>query len=408
MPELSGGGPLRGVRVLDLSRLLPGPACTWLLAEMGAEVVCVEPKGGTPTRAAPPRVGGEGAYFTALHGGKRSVVVDLRHPEAAALLLALAPHFDALVEGFRPGALEEMGLAPERLHAVAPHLVIARLSGYGQTGPWARRPGHDINYLALSGALAGAPVAARGHALYALQLSDLSGSYAAAMGICAALFEVERARARGEAPEGRALDISLTEAALALSAAPLYGFGNRGEEPRPQGELLNGGVDPYRAYECADGAWVTLGALEPKFFEAARAALGPDPSRWAEAFRAAPAAEWVERLAGACVAPVLSYAEVLSHPQHLARGAVARDAEGRAWARSPLYSGPLRPAPALGEHTREVLTAALGPAEAARLMGVGVAAEAPTLAPSTLFATELPPHEPTPHSSPSSSPRPTS
>lgn len=388
MPELSGGGPLRGVRVLDLSRLLPGPACTWLLAELGAEVVCVEPKGGTPTRAAPPRVGGEGSYFTALHGGKRSLALDLRHPEATPLLLALAPRFDVLVEGFRPGALEEMGLGPEALHAAAPELVVARLSGYGQTGPWAQRPGHDINYLALSGALSGAPVTARGHALYALQLCDLSGSYAAAMGVCAALFERERARGRGERAAGRVLDVSLTEAALALSAAPLYGFGNRGEEPRAQGELLNGGVDPYRAYECADGAWITLGALEPKFLQAARAALGPDPARWEESFRAAPLAEWVERLAGACAAPVLSYAEVLSHPQHAARGAVARDEQGRAWVRAPLYSGPLRPAPSLGEHTRDVLTEELGEEEAARLLALGVAAERPPVAPSALFAAQ--------------------
>ena len=348
-------GALAGVRVLDLSRLLPGPACSWYLAEMGADVVCLEPIKGTPARFLPPLYQNQGSYFTALHGGKKSGALRFRHPRFAETILKLVTFFDVLIEGFKPGRLEEMGISPERLHQVAPHLVIARLSGYGQTGPWTDKPGHDINYLSLAGAFAGAPIANQQHALYCIQVSDLSGALTAAMGINAALFEVERQRRYKKRVQGRVLDISLCESALALSAPLFYGLANQKKEPQVQQELLNGGLPSYRSYECADGKWMSLGALEPKFVAIVRTHLGSDPDQWEHKIKERPLHDWLELFAEACSAPVLSYAELINHPQHVARGAIAKDDHGQAWIRTPLYEGPLRPPPQIGQHTLSLL-----------------------------------------------------
>ena len=359
---LASIGMLDGVRVLDLSRLLPGPACSWFLSEMGAEVTCVEPLKGTPARGLPPYTRGgpsgalEGSYFTALHGGKRSLAIDFRHPETATFILGLVGSYDVLIEGFKPGVLEQMGLSPERLQDENSDLVIARISGYGQSGPWAQRPGHDLNYLSLAGALAGVSHDDEGHAIYALQISDLSGAMVAAMGICAALFE--RARSSpASSRRARVLDISLCESALALSAPLFFGLqnGSPNREPQPRGELLNGGIPSYRTYRCADGRWLSLGALEPKFLARVQLALGADPTTWADLFLTAPLSSWVERLSDACSAPVLTYAELIEHPQHQSRGSIQRDETDLWWIRGPFSSSPLQPPPRLGEHTWEIL-----------------------------------------------------
>jgi crotonobetainyl-CoA:carnitine CoA-transferase CaiB-like acyl-CoA transferase len=147
-------GPLNGVRILDLSRLLPGPACSWYLAGMGAQVDRIEGPHGDPARHLPPFVDGVGAYFAALNHGKRSIAVNLRHASGIAAILQMVPHYDVVIEGFRPGVLEAMGLGPEVLLAARADLIVARISGFGQTGPWAKRAGHDLNYVGLSGVLA--------------------------------------------------------------------------------------------------------------------------------------------------------------------------------------------------------------------------------------------------------------
>lgn len=344
-------GRLDGVRVLDLSRLLPGPAATAWLAGQGAVVDRVETPGrGDFARHIPPFVDGVGAYFAATSRGKRSLAVDLRHDEGPALLRALVPHYDVLVEGFRPGVMEAMGLGPDALHALHPGLVVARLSGFGQTGPWAQRPGHDVNYLGLAGALDGVAPGPNGLPIPWVQVADQAGALVAAAGIASALYARERTG------RGDVLDISLTEAALWFANPAILGeTGEGGPTPRGQ-HILSGGLPMYGTYACADGRWITLGALEPKF--QARLATAVDGDLGAEALRAAFAAKprdaWVEALAEACVGPVLSPAELADHPQHTARQAV-RQLGASSWVRPPLGDLPEGAPPALGADSDEVL-----------------------------------------------------
>lgn len=344
-------GPLADVRILDLSRLLPGPACTWYLQGMGARVDRVESPGvGDFTRHIPPYVDGTGAYFAAVSRGKRSLALDLRKPGAASLVQRLLARYDVLVEGFKPGVLEAMGLDPAELLERHPKLVIARLSGFGQTGPWRDRPAHDLNYVGLTGSLAAAAEGPHGPAVPPVQVADLGGALIAATGIAAALYGRERTG------RGRVLDVSLTEAALSFMAPHVVAFTAEGREPIAGGEVLSGGFPMYGVYRCADGRWLTVGAVEPKFQNAVAStvgAFGRDDLR--AAFLTRPRDEWVELLAQACVGPVLAFAELAEHPQLRDRGAVARLGE-TTWVRPPLADEPLHGAvPGIGQHTDEIL-----------------------------------------------------
>ncbi|MGH2898842.1 MAG: CaiB/BaiF CoA transferase family protein, partial [Solirubrobacteraceae bacterium] len=262
-------GALDGVRVLDLSRLLPGGFCSLLLADHGADVLKVEDTGvGDYIRWAPPAVEGAApsaasALFLALNRNKRSIRIDLKQEQGRAVLLDLVRCHDVVLESFRPGVLERLGVGYEALRAVNPRLVYCAITGYGQDGPLRDRPGHDMNYLGLvgllglSGAVDGPPVPAAG------QIADLGGgALMAAFGILAALRTAERSGA------GQVVDISMSDGALswlALVAARLLADG---VVPRRGGLELAGGLACYRPYACADGGWVTLGALEPKFWQA--------------------------------------------------------------------------------------------------------------------------------------------
>lgn len=347
-------GPLDGVRVLDLSRLLPGPACTWYLLGLGASVDRVEaPGAGDMTRHMPPLVDGVGAWFAAVSRGKRSVAIDLRRDEGRALVRELVPRYDVLVEGFRPGVLEEMGLAPDVLHAVNPRLVVARLSGYGQTGPWRDRPGHDLNYVGESGLLALPSHVGGAPALPANQVADFGAALVAAMGIASALYERERTGT------GRVLDVALAEAALSQLAPVIAGFDAECREPIAGGELLTGGLPLYRTYRCQDGRFITVGALEPKFQQQVAAATGTlDADALAAVFLTRPAADWAARLGDACVGTVRELRELADHPQHAARGAVVRSS-GTSWVVPPFgrFDAAAR-VPRLGEHTTDVLAEA--------------------------------------------------
>lgn len=361
---------LSGVRVLDLSRLLPGPACSWFLHGLGATVDRVETPGrGDFTRYAPPFVDGCGAYFAAVNRGKRSLGVHLRNPEGVALVRRLLPHYDVLIEGFKPGVMETMGLAPGELLEANPSLIVARLSGYGQTGPWTDRPGHDINYIGLTGMLAGAAEARDGsRALPTTQVADLSGAMVAAMGIASALYRRERTGL------GEAMDISLTEAALSTYAVHVLAFSSAGEEPEPGGEMLTGGLGAYGTYRCSDGLWLTVGGLEPKFQALlGSAAGGVERGELAELFATRPRDAWVEVLADACVGPVLGIQELADHPLLSARGAVERLA-GATWVRPPFsrHSVSELAVPGIGEHTDSVLEeAGIRAAERAQLRAAG-------------------------------------
>lgn len=347
--------PLHGIRVLDLSRLLPGPACSWYLYGLGAEVIKVEdPAGGDYVRHVPPfGPDGLGVWFTALNAGKRSVTLDLRAPEGKAGLRALLRRADVLLEGFRPGVLAKLGFDPEELVASYPRLVVASLTGYGQTGPLRDAPGHDLNYVGLAGLLSlgrrhdGVPD------VPGAQVADLAGgALTTALAITAALVERERTG------RGQWLDLSMTEGAMAL-ALPALSASLAGDPPAAGAEPLTGGLPAYRVYRCRDGRLLSLAALEPKFWAALNAAVGRelpmDASALEALFLTRDRDDWVEALREACVAPVLELAEVPEHPQHVARGAFVGEGANRRL-RPPFPGARVGDrAPALGEHNQEEL-----------------------------------------------------
>ncbi|QEC50215.1 CoA transferase [Baekduia soli] len=266
--------PFEGLRVLDLSRLLPGGFCSLLLADFGADVIKVEDTGmGDYVRWSPPAFAGAepsagGALFLALNRGKRSVRIDLKSDAGRQALLDLARDADVLLESFRPGVLDRLGVGWEALRAVNPRLVYCAVTGYGLTGPNVQRSGHDLNYLGLNGLLAisgdedGPPTQAGG------QIADIGGgALMAAFGILAAL------RERDRSGQGQLVDVSMFDGALSWLAMVAARVFAAGERPRRGDEMLGGSLVCYRPYRCADG-WVTLGALEPKFWAAWCAGVG--------------------------------------------------------------------------------------------------------------------------------------
>jgi crotonobetainyl-CoA:carnitine CoA-transferase CaiB-like acyl-CoA transferase len=366
--------PLRGVRILDLSRLLPGPFCTLVLADLGAEVIKVEePGGGDYLRGLPPLAGDTGAQFLALNRDKRSITLDLKNPAGREVVLRLCERVDVVVESFRPGVLDRLGLGWTALSARNPGLVLLSISGYGQDGPLKERAGHDLDYIALAGLLALWQGASAAPAPPPVQLADLcGGGLWGVIGVCAALY------ARRESGAGRHLDLSMTEGALALLIPQLAAARQAGVQPRQGEGILGGGQPNYQVYETSDGQQLAVGALEPKFWAALSRALGrpvdfnvlagPTEERarlTAELralFRRKTRAEWEALFAAhdACVEPALSLAEVPAHPQHAARQIFFTLDDPRRGAlreaRTPFGSPEGHsPAPALGEHTEAIL-----------------------------------------------------
>jgi crotonobetainyl-CoA:carnitine CoA-transferase CaiB-like acyl-CoA transferase len=366
--------PLAGVRVLDLTRLLPGPMATLYLADLGADVVKIEDTAaGDYARTLDPSGPQPSACFRALNRGKRSVSLDLRHPDGRAAFFALVRTAHVVIEGFRPGVVAALGVDHAAVAAVNPAIVYCSLTGYGQDGPRAAAAGHDINYLGYAGVLEQTGSAGGAPVLGNVQIADLLGGAAtAAIAILATLLP---ARTRGE---GRYLDVAMADGALAHNVFALHALEQHGATA-PRGEdLLTGGVPCYGVYATRDGRFLAVGALERKFWQALCDALGrPDLvdghlARGAAgaSVRAALAAElagatqdeWVERLAGidCCVTPVLDLAAALDDPQFVARGMVHRHADGRREVAPPVrvaghafVAG--RPAPAQGEHTAALL-----------------------------------------------------
>lgn len=260
MLETSIFRPLAGIRVLDLSRYLPGPFLTRMLRDLGAEVVKIEPIDGEAMRFMPPRVDGMGATFAALEADKDSVALDLKKPEGVALFRALAAHADVLVEAFRPGKLAALGLDFASLQASNPGLILCSITGNGQTGSRAQTAGHDLNYVATTGLLhlfgpSDGPPTVPG-----VQLADVAGgSLPAAIGILGALLE------RQTTGRGRHLDINMTLGALALAANAYPTIAAGASEPRGRG-MLTGGAPAYRCYQTQDGRYIALAGMEPHFF----------------------------------------------------------------------------------------------------------------------------------------------
>jgi alpha-methylacyl-CoA racemase len=314
--------PLAGLVVVDLSQNLPGPLLTQLLRGLGAWVVKVEPPQGEGLRWMPPHHGGTNVGFAAINAGKASVAVDLKRPEGQQVLRAMVARADVLVESFRPGVLTRLGLDPAALCALHPRLIVCSVTGFGQGGPDAERPGHDLNFLARSGLLGlfgppgGPPV------VPAVQVADVGGgSLPGVIAVLAAVLERQRTG------RGRHLDVSLAAGALTFGAMALPAA----HEPEEGGGtgFLTGGLPCYRCYRTADGGFLAVGALEPKFWAAFCAAAGQPElarrgfDRSAEAHAAVEAlvgsrtrAAWVEALRGVdcCVEPVLSPAEAVADP----------------------------------------------------------------------------------------------
>jgi crotonobetainyl-CoA:carnitine CoA-transferase CaiB-like acyl-CoA transferase len=390
-PNARSSGPLAGVRILDLTRLIPGGYCTLLLSDLGADVVKVEePVRGDYIRWTPPLVDGESAAHRALNRGKRSITLNLKDPEGSALLRKLAGRADALVEGFRPGVLDRLGIGYEELSRANPSLVVCAITGYGQDGPYRDVVGHDINYMGLGGALSMTGPEGGEPAVPGLQVGDLGGGTLAAVGILAALVE---ARATGR---GRFVDASMLDSVVSWLSIHAGAALALGRSPKPGEAPLAGGLACYRIYRTRDGRHLTVGALEPQFWEALCDALGcPElvadqfgpPERQGEMaerlqaiFAEADQSRWLERLRGipACIGPANDVLEAFHDPQVLHRRMVAEVSgaavgPGPALKMSGLRPGPLRPAPGLGENTAEVLAeVGVGEEELAGLRARGV------------------------------------
>ncbi|HSW12542.1 MAG TPA: CaiB/BaiF CoA-transferase family protein [Solimonas sp.] len=405
---------LSGIRVLDLSRLLPGPFCTLYLAQMGAEVIKIEePEGGDYAR-------GMGELFALVNRGKKSVTLDLRREPDRAQLRELVKTADVLIESFRPGVMERFDCGYESLKQINPKLVYAALTGYGQTGPYRDWAGHDMNYLAIAGVMDQIGRAGGAPAQSNLQIADLAGgALTCALGILAAVIG---ARASGR---GSYVDVSMTDGALALQPIALAALRAEGRAPVRGAALLTGALPNYTVYRCRDGRYLAVGALEPKFFigllkvlgdtapaplqRILRQALGKRggattsadgktksadkdpfgklgrvmadprrarrvlaPLRWAlqALFLTRTRDDWSAMLAArdVCVTPILSLDEALQNEQLRARGMI-EEVDGKpAFALPILFSdqpAAVGPAPALGADTREVLAALKKPAKPA-------------------------------------------
>jgi alpha-methylacyl-CoA racemase len=360
-------GPLTGVRVLELAGIGPGPYAAMVLSDMGAEVVRIDRAASVP--ASPPGR----PPVDVLNRGRRSVAVDLKVPEGVEAVLRLVASADALIEGFRPGVTERLGLGPDVCLERSPRLVYGRMTGWGQDGPYASAAGHDINYIALAGALAHIGRAGAPPTPPLNLVGDFGGGgLLLAFGIACGLFETSRSG------QGQVVDAAMIDGAANLMAM-FWGFRAMGIwSPERGTNLLDTGAHFYDVYECADGGFVSIGSIEPQFYAELlkRTGLDGDPelagqmdrSTWpalkaklAEVFRSRTRDEWCDEMEATdvCFAPVLSMDEAASHPHNVARGTFeTRDGVVQP-APAPRFS---RTAPELdrppafpGQHTDEVL-----------------------------------------------------
>ncbi|AFT72476.1 CoA-transferase family III family protein 12 [Alloalcanivorax dieselolei B5] len=320
--EDSMSGPLKGLKIIEMVGIGPGPFCSMMFADMGAEVIRID----RPGRGEP-----GSARFDVLARGRRSLALDLKKPGAADLVLDLVEQADVLIEGFRPGVMEKMGLGPEVCLRRRPSLVFGRMTGWGQFGPLSSAAGHDLNYIALTGALHGIG-RADGPPPPLNYVGDFGGgAMMLAFGILAAVYE---SRASGQ---GQVVDAAMTDGAALLSAM-MYGMKAAGAwRNERSANLLDGAAPYYDTYQCADGKFVAVGAIEPQFYaELLKRAEIDDPEfeaqndrqRWpslktklTRLFASQPRDYWCERLEGsdACFAPVLDWEEAPQHPHNRAR-----------------------------------------------------------------------------------------
>lgn len=387
--------PLAGIKVLDLSRLLPGPLASLVLADLGAAVDKIEDAaGGDYLRVMPPQVSAKdgaaeptSSVFLALNRNKRSAVVDLKKPEAKDAFLRLVRSYDVLLEQFRPGVLDRLGLSHQTLLEHNPRLVICALTGYGQTGPLAHRAGHDLNYLARGGVLGLQGPADRPPAVPGFQLADVSGGLYAVIGIMGALME------RARTGKGQIVDVAMIETAMPFAIAG-FGLLFGGQTPARGDDALTGGIAPYQTYATKDGKAMALASLEPKFWMQFCAGIGrevdmsdlvPGPhqaalkERLREIFAQKTRDEWVAfaKERDCCLEPVLAPEEAKSDPHLAARKMFFELASP--WGNIPQMRTPLTspdrahtPPPRQGEHTDAILRdAGFGDEEIAKLRASG-------------------------------------
>ena len=362
-------GPLAGIRVVEMVGLGPCPFAAMMLADMGAEVIRIDRK---TVPGAPNPFPSLGTKFDVMARGRRSLALDLKHPEAKQVVLKLVEQADVLLEGFRPGVMERLGLGPDACRERNPRLVYGRITGWGQHGPLAQAAGHDLNYIALSGMLH-AMGRADGPPAPPLNLvGDFGGgAMMLAFGVVCAVFE-----ARGSG-KGQVVDAAMTDGS-ALLGAMMYGLRAHGSwSDAREANLLDGGAPFYDTYACADGRFVSVGAIEPQFYARLLALAGAsdpafdaqmDQARWPELkarfaalFATRSRDEWCALLEGsdACFAPVLDMAEAPQHPHNAARGAfvdiagVIQPAPAPRFSRTAPEVGSAPAAP--GEHSAAVL-----------------------------------------------------
>lgn len=371
-------GPLASLKVLDFSTLLPGPFASLLLADMGAQVLRIE----SPTRTdllrvLPPHDQGVSASHAYLNRNKRSLALDLKRPEALEVVRQLVQDYDIVLEQFRPGVMERLGLGYEALKAINPGLIYVSITGYGQTGPYKDRAGHDINYLALAGLASQTGRREQGPLPLGIQAADIAGgSLHGVIGLLAAVI------ARQQNGQGQHLDVSMTDCVFSLHAMAGAGYLACGVEPGMEQQVLNGGSF-YDYYRTRDGRWLSVGSLEPGFMQQLCAALGR-PELAAQGLSPVPEQQQALKHAlqvefekhdfaelcrvfeglDACVEPVLGLAEALEHPQLQARQLVSQvpreDGSRQAQIACPLKFSAGLPEPRhvgarLGAHSAEVL-----------------------------------------------------
>jgi alpha-methylacyl-CoA racemase len=352
-------GPLSGTRMIELPAIGPVPFAGMLLADLGAEVIRIDKLAATGPF--------DGLPAGPLGRGRRSVQVDVRRPGGAELVLRLCDTADALVEGFRPGVAERLGIGPEQVLARNPKLVYGRMTGWGQDGPLAATAGHDITYLAISGLLHGIGPKHGPPCPPANYLADFGGG--AMFLVTGVLAGLLHARTTGA---GQVVDAAMTEGAAYLGSMTRTFFAMGGWTDERAANMLDGGAPNYRCYECADGRWVAVGALEPQFWAVLVATLGLDdapspydPAQWAAcadalsaAFRTKTRDEWDEIFAplDACVAPVLTLAEAPTHPHNAARRSYTEVGPATLAAAAPRFSATQGGANALTEIGRDTST----------------------------------------------------
>jgi alpha-methylacyl-CoA racemase len=378
-----GTGPLRGVKVVEIAGIGPGPHACMILADLGADVIRIERPGGQPLAGSGPTM--------LLNRGRPSVALDLKHPDAVETVLRLVERADVLVEGMRPGVAERLGFGPEQCHARNPQLVYGRMTGWGQDGPFAQSAGHDMNYIAITGALFGLGQDKRRPHFPANLLGDFGGgSTYLVIGLLAALLE---ARVSGE---GQVVDAAIVDGTAHLNAMATAFLASGGYREERAANLLDGGVPYYDLYETSDGRHMSVGALEPQFYDVFVELLGireQAPDRYdptqaaalrtliADTFRTRTQAEWVEVFEGtdACVAGIVPISEAVEHPHIKARGVLVERGGFVQPAPAPRFSRTAaaigRVAESAGDSTRAAL-AAWGIDDVDRLLEVGAAVQA--------------------------------